>query len=142
MWTYEHSIETDASAAQLWRLYSDVSTWPRWDGGLDRITINGPFEAGATGEMKFVGQDPLPYTLVAVDPDRSFIDETDMGDIVIRFEHRLAPKGSATVVTTRVAISGPKADELGPKLGPMITADVPDQLASLARLALGSNVRG
>ena len=141
MWIYQHSIETEASAAQLWDLYSDISTWPRWDGGLERITINGPFAAGATGEMKFAGQDPLPYTLAEVDPGRSFVDETDMGDILIRFEHSLAVKGSATVVTTRVTISGSKADELGPEIGPMITADVPDQLASLARLALDSSTR-
>ena len=32
MWTCEHTIDTTASPAALWKLYSDVSTWPTWHG--------------------------------------------------------------------------------------------------------------
>jgi len=37
-----------------------------------------------------------------------------------------------------VIITGPAADEMGPQLGPEITADVPEAMESLARLALQS----
>jgi len=28
MWTTEHSIETTASPEAIWRLWSEVATWP------------------------------------------------------------------------------------------------------------------
>ncbi len=136
MWTYEHCLETTATPERLWRLYSDVRTWPSWDRANEYTTLDGPFRAGSRGSMKFTGQDPMPFTLVAVDPGRSFADETDLGDLVIRFEHRLEARAGRTTITTRVTISGPAADTLGPELGPQITADIPAQLAAIAGLAL------
>ena len=46
MWEYEHSIETEASPEAIYRLYSDVATWPRWDEGIAEVTLDGPFAAG------------------------------------------------------------------------------------------------
>src|SRR5712664_1342161 len=57
MWTYEHSIETDASPESIWPLYSDVPAWPRWDQGLEWVTLSGPFAAGSTGSLKVPDQD-------------------------------------------------------------------------------------
>ena len=139
MWTYEHSLETTATSEQLWRLYSDVGSWPSWDSSNEYTTLDGPFETGARGSMKFLGQDPLPFTLVEVDPGRFFVDETDLGGVVVRFEHGLQSEAGVTRITPRVTISGPTADEAGPALGPKITADIPEQLAAIARLALGGS---
>jgi hypothetical protein len=141
MWTYEHSLDTTATTERIWQLYSDVRTWPSWDQANEYTTLDGPFRAGSRGTMKFTGQDPLPFTLVAVAPGRYFADETDLGDIVIRFEHRLHAGAGKTTITTRVTISGPAADQLGPELGPQVTADVPAQLAAIAALALSGEER-
>ncbi|XVQ84953.1 hypothetical protein ACQP2K_40075 [Microbispora siamensis] len=62
MWEYEHSVETAASAGTVWRHWSDMAAWPRWNDGIESI-------------------------------------------------------------------------EVGPQLGPAITADFPDVLAALVRLA-------
>jgi len=37
MWTIEHSIETTASPEAIWRLWSEVATWPDWNGDIARI---------------------------------------------------------------------------------------------------------
>ena len=62
-YVYTHTVETDVSPAVIWALYEDVTTWPGWDAQAELITRDGPFEAGTTGTMKFVGQEPLPYRL-------------------------------------------------------------------------------
>jgi polyketide cyclase/dehydrase/lipid transport protein len=139
MWTYEHSIETDATPDAIWPLYTDVPAWPRWDQGLEWVMLNGPFAAGSTGSLKVPGQDPLPFTLLDVRPLAGFSDETYIPGLAIRFDHSLAPTSTGkTRITHRVIITGAAAEELGPQLGPRITADVPEAMESLAHLALQS----
>ena len=69
-WRSEHSAEAGVSAAAVWALYEDVSTWPQWDAEAEWVTRDGRFEAGTTGEMKFEGQPALRYRLVKVEPGR------------------------------------------------------------------------
>ncbi len=133
-YAYAHSVETDVSAGAVWALYEDVSSWPSWDGQAELVTRDGPFAAGASGTMKFAGQDPLPYTLIKVEPLREFIDETPLGEIVVRVSHQLTalPAGRLRV-THPVQIDGPEAK--AQHFGPMITADFPATMASLVVLA-------
>src|SRR6202171_2133423 len=141
MWTYEHSIETDASPESIWPLYSDVPAWPRWDQGLEWVTLSGPFAGGSTGSLKVPGQDPLSFTVLEVRPLRGFSDETYIPGLAIRFDHALELTATGkTRITHRVIITGPAAEDAAPDLGPQITADVPQAMESLARLALESGV--
>ncbi len=137
MWEFEHTIETEAEPAAIWRLYTDVSTWPTWDHGNEWTTLDGPFEAGATGQMKFKGQDALPFRLVTVEPERHFADETELPGAVLRFEHRLERRaGGGARLTHRVVIEGPASDAIGPQLGPLITTGVPETMRNVAEQAL------
>jgi hypothetical protein len=45
-----------------------------------------------------------------------------------------------TRITYRTEITGPAADELGPQVGPAITADFPETMAALVRAAGGTTV--
>lgn len=133
-YTYTHSVETDVPVSAVWALYEDVSSWPSWDAQAELVTRDGPFAAGARGTMKFAGQDPLAYRLIKVEPLHEFVDETPLGDIVVRVSHRLTalPAGRLRITHT-VQIDGPEAQ--AQHLGPMITEDFPATMASLVVLA-------
>jgi Polyketide cyclase / dehydrase and lipid transport len=132
--TYTHAVEADASAEAIWSLYEDVTTWPRWDAEAELITRDGPFAAGTTGTMKFVGQPLLHYRLTKVEPQREFVDETPIGELVVRVSHLLEPLPSGRLrITYSAEIDGP--EEQAQEIGPMITADFPDTIASLVALA-------
>lgn len=132
--TFTHTIETDVSAAAIWALYEDVAGWPAWDAQAELVTRDGPFVAGATGTMKFIGQDPLSYRLTKVEPLREFVDETPLGEIVVRVSHRLQPLESGRLRLTYAAdVDGPQ--EQARQLGTMITSDFPATMASLIALA-------
>lgn len=132
--SYAHALETDVPAAAIWALYEDVRTWPDWDAQAELVTRDGPFAAGWSGTMKFLGQDPLPYRLTKVEPLREFVDETPVGDIVVRVSHLLEPAGQGRLrVTYAAEIDGP--GEQAHEIGPMITADFPQTMASLIALA-------
>lgn len=131
---YTHSVETSASPEAIWALYEDVATWPSWDAQAVLVVRNGPFAAGTSGTMTFVGQDPLSYTLTKVEPLREFVDETPLGEIVVRVIHRLEPLADGRLRLTYAAeIDGPV--DQAQHLGPMITADFPATMDSLIELA-------
>jgi len=138
MYNYSHSIETAATPAAVWPLYSDVSRWPQWDHDVEGVELDGPFVAGTRGTLHIGGQPPLPIHLTEVTPNVSFSDETAMPDagILITFVHTLTPLASGgTRITHAVTISGPAAATVGPQLGPSITEDIPASMATLAHHA-------
>jgi hypothetical protein len=136
MWEYEQSVETTAAPDVLWRHWSDMAAWPQWNHGIDKIEVDGPFAVGTTFTMTPPGDDPIRMRLVDIVPGRLFTDEMDAGDFVVRTVHRLesVPAGTTRVVY-RTEITGAAADQVGPQLGPAITADFPDVLAALVSLA-------
>jgi Polyketide cyclase / dehydrase and lipid transport len=132
--TYTHAVEADVSAEAVWSLYEDVATWPMWDSEAEWVTRDGPFASGTTGAMKFKGQEPLRYRLTKVEPGREFVDETPVGDLVVRVSHLLEPLGPERLrITYAAEIDGP--EEQAKEIGPAITADFPDTIASLVALA-------
>jgi uncharacterized protein YndB with AHSA1/START domain len=136
MWTYEHSLETAADPEAIWRHWSEVAAWPKWNAGIEKITADGPFAAGTRFTMTPPGEDPIDLRLVEVVPGEMFVDEMDAGDFVVRTVHRLERlEHGGTRVVYRTEITGPAADRVGPQLGPTITADFPDVLAALVRMA-------
>ncbi len=118
MWEYEHSVETSATPDAVWRCWSDMVAWPRWNDGIEKIEIHGPFAVGTTFTMTPPGEGPVTLRLAEITPGRLFTDEMSADDFVVRTVHRLE-------------------HQVGPHLGPAITADFPEVLAALVKLAEG-----
>jgi len=136
MWEYEHAVETTADPAALWRYWADVTTWTQWNTGVREVSIDGPFAAGTSFTMTGPDGEPIRMTLTDVVPGERFTDVMDGGDVVVTTVHRLEPIGAGrTKVVYRTEISGAAADEVGPELGPAITADFPEVLDSLVAVA-------
>jgi|SRR5947207_11323839 len=137
MWEYQRSLDTTAGPEAIWRLFADVDGWRAWNADIEKVAIDGPFAVGSEIEMTPAGQDPVRLRLVEVVEDEVFVDEADLGDVVVRTAHRLERlDGGGTRVTYRMEITGPAADEMGPQVGPAITADFPETMAALVALAL------
>jgi hypothetical protein len=134
MWTYDYTAETTAAPETIFDLFRDVTTWPRWNGGVEWMELDGPFAAGTTGTMKVPGEDPLRMRLVSVEEGKGFEDETEIpgAGVVVRVRHVLTGLDhGGTRITYGVTIDGPAAGTLGPAIGPGITADFPDVVAAL-----------
>ncbi len=136
MWSNEQSIETTASPEAIWQLWSDVTGWPEWNADIAHIEISGPFATGSMITMTPAGQDAVELRITeAVEPDL-FVDEADLGDVVVRTIHRVEPaEGARSRVVYRMEITGPAADSVGPELGPQISGDFPETLAALVERA-------
>jgi hypothetical protein len=136
MWTTEESIETSAAPERIWRLWADVPGWPSWNGDIERIELIGPFAEDSRIVMTPVGQEPVELRLAETVEPELFVDEADLGEIVVRTIHRIERLDSQRLrVTYRMEITGPAADTLGPQIGPEISGDFPQTLAALVQRA-------
>ncbi|MFI1167023.1 polyketide cyclase [Streptomyces sp. NPDC020801] len=137
MWEYEHSIETSATPEAIWRLWADVPNWGTWNAEIEKIEISGPFAAGAQIAMTPPGDDAILLHVAEAVEGELFVDEARFGDLLLRTIHRIDRIDEDRIrVVYRMEITGTGADEAGPQIGPGITADWPDTMASLVRLAL------
>jgi hypothetical protein len=135
MWSTEYSVETTASPEAIWRLWSDVPRWPEWNGDLERAELSGPFAASSRITMFPYGQDPIELRIAAaVEPER-FVDEAEFGGVVVTTFHRVETLEDHNRVVYALKITGPRADTLGPQIGPQISGDFPDVLAALVERA-------
>ncbi len=132
MWQHAYSIETNASPEAIWKLFSDVPNWKKWNAGIESIEIQGPFSAGTVFIMTPPGQEPLFSRLVEVRENEAFVDETRVDDVVVLVTHRIDSLASGrTCVTYAVQVSGPSAEEIGRA----VSSDFPDVLKALVALA-------
>jgi hypothetical protein len=136
MWQHESTLDTSAPLEAIWNLWADVANWGSWNGDIEQIELRGDFVEGAEILMTPVGQDAVVLRVTEVRNNELFVDEARFDGVVLRTIHRLEPLADARVrITYRMEITGPAADELGPRIGPQITADFPQAIAALAERA-------
>lgn len=136
MWTHEEIIETTATPAQIWKLFSDVIGWKKWNSGIESIEIYGPFAVGTTFSMQPPGEQRLTSTLVEVEENQGFTDETVINDTRVLVHHQIRSLPSSnTQIIYRTEILGPNAEDFGA----MVTSDFPHVLRALKTLAEKSN---
>lgn len=137
MWAHVHTGETTASRDAVWQVLRAIDDWAAWDTSMEWVRLDGPFRVGSTVTMKPKGQDPITSVIVEAAENQVYADETQFGDVTLRFSHTLETlDNGGTRVIHRLAITGPAADRVGPELGPAITEDFPEAMdALLARAA-------
>jgi hypothetical protein len=110
-------------SSAVFALWADVEAWPAWDASLIATTLDGPFAAGTTGTLHPQG---MP------EPIAGFADETRLGPLVLRFQHRAEPRGAGSRIVVSIEAEGPDADQIGPA----VAEDLPESVAALAEAAL------
>lgn len=134
-WTCEHTEHTSASPESVWALWSDVTSWPVWDGDVKHVTLEGPFAVGTKGTLKPEGGPKVRFEITDVQPPEGFADVARLPLCRMRFEHSAVREGDRTRVTHRVAISGPATPLFSRVLGRGIARGLPETVKALARLA-------
>jgi hypothetical protein len=120
-------------------LWSNIAGWPEWNGDIERIELIGAFAAGGTILMSPFDSEPVQLRIADVVEPEHFVDEADLGEIVVRTIHRVQRLDADRArVTYRMEITGPAEDTLGPRIGPEISADFPQTLARLVERAAGN----
>lgn len=134
---FAHITETKASPAELWRAWTDVDRWGRWDGGLKLATLKSAFAVGAAGEIVPLSGLTSRFFITAVDVGSSFTFETRLPLARLVLTRRLLP--GATSGHTRfehdVSFRGALASFWALIFGPAFRRELPATMARLAAYA-------
>ena len=118
MWTTQHSQETDVTPPAIWAALRALHVGEINGPDTDRFEIHGPFAVGSQISVTPVGQDTFRSTIVELEDERRYADETSFDGTTLRFAHTLDPlDDGGTRVTHELVISGPDAGQVGPSWG-------------------------
>lgn len=75
-YSLKYSVETSAKKSTIWRLWSDVENWKKFDTILEYsyLVDDAAFETGAIGYLNAKGAPKTKFTLITVDPGVSFTE--------------------------------------------------------------------
>jgi hypothetical protein len=133
------SITSSATPAAFFERWADMATWPEWNTDTEWVRLDGPFEQGATGELKPAGGPKVRFVVERLVPGREFVDVSTLLGARLVFDHRVgtAPDGR-TRVSVEVRLTGPLAPLWRLILGKGVTASLRGDLERLAAVAEGS----
>ncbi len=132
-WRFEHSAESSATKADIWRRYVDVAHWCDWSRhGVEWSRLDGPFEVGTMGKSKAPGLPSGRFLLVGVEPERMFATEMRLPGGRLFFEHLIEPLEAGVRITHRARIHGPLAFLYARVLRHSIVRGLPDGVDGLA----------
>ncbi len=134
MYLFESEATFAADPDAVWKVWTDVAGWPEWDVSKEIAQLEGPFEPGARGWAKQRGNLGGTFTIVAVEPGRSWVSECPVPLGAVTFEHLLEPAAGGCVrLVKRASVQG----GFGPLLwllAPKLRRDAAASLANLQRL--------
>jgi uncharacterized protein YndB with AHSA1/START domain len=135
-WQMEHSAESSARPAAVWRRYVDVEHWSEWSQkGVERSSLDGEFEEGTTGKSKAPGFPEGKFTLITVEPEKRFVSEAKFPGGRLTFEHMIEPADGGTRITHRATLDGPLTFLWSQVIGRMIKRGMPEGVERLAEVA-------
>ena len=107
MFETTHTERSTASPAAVWALWADASRWPEWNEQLESGELHGELAVGTGASVKFKRGGKMRYEVVAVEPERLFVDEARLPGCRFGHEHRVEPTDGGCEITHRLYFEGP-----------------------------------
>lgn len=129
-----HEVTTDASPDKVWKLWTDVSTWKKWDKGLKDAKLEGAMRVGSKGKIIPQSGPSASFEVTEFNPRTSytFVTNLPMAKLTLR---RTITGTSPTRFRHDVSFSGKLAGLLAQRLGPGFRTALPPTMREIAALA-------
>ncbi|MEV6100649.1 SRPBCC family protein [Nocardia sp. NPDC051981] len=107
MYSFTEEAVITGDIDKIWAVATDVARWSEWDPHEEKSRIDGEFAAGTTGWVKPKGAPAGPFTIVAVEPGRSWTSEAGIPFGKLRGHRTYQTLGDGTVrVAENVEVHG------------------------------------
>jgi hypothetical protein len=117
----EASLETKASPAAVWRVWSDVDHWPQWNPDMIESHIEGQLKLGATGMINTRSGGKHDVVVTHYQEGQSFeLESTALPGTKMAIRATIAPSGSGSRITQGFEPRGFLAPIVGPMMGGQI----------------------
>jgi hypothetical protein len=117
----EASLETSASTADVWGVWSDVNRWPEWNPDMKESHIDGPLKLGATGMINTRSGGKHDVVVTQFQEGRSFeLESTALPGTKMAIRATIMPSGAGSRITQGFEPRG----LLAPIVGPMMSGPI------------------
>ncbi|MHA4809014.1 SRPBCC family protein [Flavitalea flava] len=107
MWIKTYSTVTkEATAEQMWKLFSDVNNWYTWDTGIESAKLEGPFEQGNYFMLRPKGGPEVKVVLTETIPNKKYIDVTSFPLAKMYDEHLFETTPDGLKITNTIWVKG------------------------------------
>jgi uncharacterized protein YndB with AHSA1/START domain len=128
----EASLETRAAPTAVWRVWSDVDTWPQWNPDMKESRLDGPLRLGITGMINTRSGGKHAVVVTHLEDGRSFeLESTAMPGTRMAIRATLTPIQGGTRISQAFEARGLLAPIVGPMMGGMILKTFSSVLAGL-----------
>ncbi|TMF02374.1 MAG: hypothetical protein E6I52_09635 [Chloroflexi bacterium] len=129
----EASMETRAAPAEVWRVWSDVNTWPAWNPDMKESRLDGPLRLGTTGMINTRSGGKHEVVVTQLEDGKSFeLESTAMPMTRMAIRATVTPIQGGTRISQAFEARGLLAPIVGPMMGGMILKTFSAVLAGLA----------
>ena len=114
----EASLETSAPADKVWRVWSDVNSWPQWNPDMKASRLDGPMKLGMTGNIDTRSGGKHDVVVTHYEEGRSFeLESTALPGTKMGIRATISPSGSGSRITQGFEPRGVLAPIVGPMMG-------------------------
>lgn len=114
----EASLETSAPADKVWKVWSDVDSWPQWNPDMKASRLDGPMKLGMTGNIDTRSGGKHDVVVTHYEEGRSFeLESTALPGTKMGIRATIAPSGSGSRITQGFEPRGLLAPIVGPMMG-------------------------
>jgi uncharacterized protein YndB with AHSA1/START domain len=136
----EASLETKASPARVWQVWSDVNTWPNWNPDMKESRLDGPLKAGQTGVINTRSGGKHDVVVTQFADGRSFeLESTAMPATKMAILATITPTSTGSRISQAFEARGLLAPVVGPMMGGMILKTFNSVLEGLKEKAESSS---
>lgn len=117
----EASLDTKATPAVVWRVWSDVNHWPQWNPDMNESGLDGPLKLGATGVINTKSGGKHDVVVTHYEEGCSFVlESTALPGTKMAIRATIAPSGNGSRITQGFEPRG----LLAPIVGPMMSGQI------------------
>lgn len=107
MWSKSYSTKIKGlTAAQVWKVWTDVNQWHKWQPDIEFAKLEGEFKEGNSFLFKPKGGPEIRIELTSVLPNSSFVDVTKFPLARMYDSHEIIDHGDGLEIKSTISISG------------------------------------
>jgi hypothetical protein len=128
----EASLETKASAPEVWKVWSDIDHWPAWNPDMIASRLDGPLAVGTTGMIHTRSGGKHDVVVTQFENGKSFeLESGAMPGMKLGIRATVTPSGAGSKISQAFEARGPIAPVGGALMGGMILKTFGEVLAGL-----------
>lgn len=106
--SWQHSVEIEASSAQVWEVMSGIGTWPQWTSSILAVELpTGPLEVGSEARVHARGTPPSRWKVTGWRPGEGFTWVARVRGAKTIGGHEIQPAGDGrSRVTLSITVPG------------------------------------